>query len=366
MRLIRLTEEYITRIVAGSDPQPGGSLRESAVALGAFDGLHRGHQRLISAVLAAKRARRLQNSCLFTFRRHPRLVLDPGNPPRLLTTWREKVALLQEAGLDAVVAADFCPALAGLDYDVFVRRFLVEFLGMRHFVAGHDVHLGRGRGGNADTLAVLGRELGFELEIVPPLMHDGRIASSSEIRRELDAGNLEGAAALLGRAYSLWGEVVPGDGRGGTIGYPTANISPLDALKALPAPGVYAVRVQVPGDAVQPDGAAGVIAMVEENLPEVDRRGDLLGSAAAEWAIFHGMLNFGRAPTFRDPAAFAARIEAHLFGFAGDLRGRTVKVEWLARLRDERKFGGVQELMAQLARDATAAREALRRSVRQA
>lgn len=359
MRLIRLTEEYIARIANNVDTLPRRTLQDSSLALGAFDGLHLGHQELIQAVIEAKRRRTLSASCLFTFRRHPRLVLERPTKPFLLTTWREKLSLLSETGLDVVVAADFCPALAKLPYREFVQRFLVEYLGMKHFVAGYDVHLGADRGGNAETLAALGNELGYGFQIVSALRQNKHTISSSAIRTALENGDCRTANSMLGRPYALWGEVIPGDHRGRSIGYPTANITPLFEYKLLPAPGVYCVRVQVPGDAATAGSCAGELARVEEILPEVDRSGSIMGMGPSEWAVFGGMLNFGHVPTFHTDGLTKPRVEVHIFDFDGDLRGRTVKVEWMERLRDEQKFEGVGDLVAQLGRDEKAARRAL-------
>jgi riboflavin kinase/FMN adenylyltransferase len=359
MRLIRLTEEYITRILSDADTLPQRTVQESSVALGAFDGLHLGHQELIQAVIAAKHRRNLAASCLFTFRRHPRLVLDRPTKPFLLTTWREKLSLLSETGLDVVVAADFCSALAKLPYREFVKRFLVDYLGMKHFVAGYDVHLGADRGGTAETLDALGSELGYGFQVVSALRKNGVTVSSSAIRAALEVGDCHTAAALLGRPYALWGEVIPGDHRGRSIGYPTANVTPLFEYKLLPAPGVYSVRVQVPGDAASAGSQDGELARVEEILPEVDRSGAIMGMGPSEWAVFGGMLNFGHVPTFHAAGLTQPRVEVHIFDFDGDLRGRTVKVDWMERLRDEQKFDSVEALIAQLGRDEKAARQVL-------
>ncbi len=358
MRMFRLTSEYIERIVTGESVLHAQDTGPSAFAVGSFDGLHLGHQALIRAVRDAKQRHGLRTCGLFTFRRHPSLVLGGRDRPFLLTTWREKLALLNDAGLDVVVAASFSPVLAQLDYRRFVREFLVDYLGMQHFVAGYDVHLGAGRAGNAKTLAALGDDLGYTVDVVPPAKVGDRTVSSSAIRAALESGDVADAASLLGRPYALWGEVRPGDGRGRTIGFPTANVEPLDVHKLLPAPGVYAVRVQVPGDAVA-SGGNGCLATVEEGLPEVDRQGDILAAGHARWRIYGGMLNFGRVPTFNTGGLPLPRIEVHVFDFAGDLRGRTVKVEWLTRLRDERRFAGIDALVAQLKRDEAAARAAV-------
>ena len=358
MKLIRLTDRYIDELIQGSIGRRGSQLPPSALTVGSFDGLHRGHQDLIRGVQAAKQRLKLESAAVWTFKQHPRLVLDTEPKPFLLTTWREKLAVLHRLGCEVIVAADFCPQLSRLSYRQFVQKFLIGYLGMKHLVAGYDVHLGHGRAGTAATLETLGAELGYSLEVIDPVRDGGRIISSSAIRAALAEGDMTAASRMLGRFYALWGEVVPGDGRGRTLGYPTANIQTLDPMKLLPAGGVYAVRMHVPCDAVQ-DGCPGVLEQVTDALPEVDSDGDLLSLSPQSWAVFGGMLNYGSVPTFNPDGLPAMRIEAHLFGFKGDLRGRNVKVEWVARLRPERKFSGIEELTRQLARDAQDAGGAL-------
>ncbi len=359
MRMIRLNTEYLDRVLAGESDLPARRTGPCSVALGSFDGLHRGHQALIDAVRRAKGRDGLKNSLLFTFRKHPRLVLGGAEGPFLLTTWREKLSLLEQLGLDVVVAMDFSRNLASLSYREFVQRFLVDWLGMRHLVAGHDMHLGKDRGGSADALQALGGELGYSMEVLDATEHHGLVISSSAIRNALAAGDCGLAAAMLGRPYALGGEVCPGEGRGRTIGYPTANVEPLNPRKLLPAPGVYACRVQISSDVV-PAGGNGMLGLVREPLPEMDRHGDMLSPGHGQWRLYGGMLNFGHVPTFHDGGLAMPRIEVHVLDFAGDLRGRTVKVEWLRRLRDERRFDGVGDLIAQLRKDEAGAREAVR------
>jgi len=358
MRMIRLSEQYVGELIEGRIGLRGPQIASSALAVGSFDGLHRGHQELLRGVLTARDRLNLSAGAVFTFTRHPRGTLDPGSAPFLLTTWREKLSVLKELGCQTVVAADFCPQLAALGYRDFVGRFLVGYLGMKHLVAGHDVHLGAGREGNAGTLAELGAELGYTLEVFPAVHAGGLLVSSSAIRAAVTEGNLAVAASMLGRPYALWGEVTPGDRRGREIGYPTANLVPLDELKLLPKTGVYAVRVQVPGDCA-PTGGPGQLGRVTEALPEVDRNGDLLSAAPGDWAVYGGMLNYGFVPTFHGGGLPTPRIEANIFGFEGDLRGRNVKIEWIERLRGEVAFDGVESLKAQLARDGQQARSVL-------
>ncbi len=358
MRLIRLSRSYITAILDGRETWPTPALSDCALALGAFDGLHLGHRALIDAVVAARRTRGLSHSCLFTFRDHPRQVLDTDRP-QLLTSWREKLSLLRGTPVDAVVAADFCPALAALDYTEFVDRFLVGFLGLRHMVGGHDVHLGRDRDGTAETLAAHGRERGYDFEKVEALrLDDGSVISSSAIRAALREGDVARACAMLGRPYSLWGEVGYGSGRGETIGYPTANMDPLETAKLLPAPGVYAVRVHLPEDVVTDENRPGVLEKRRGRLPEVDRWGEPLGPAGAHRAVYAGMLNFGWAPTVHEGGLPRPRIEVHILDFSGYIRERSLKIEWIARLRDETTFTSVDALRAQLKADEAAVRAA--------
>lgn len=358
MRLIRLTENYINEIIEGKIGTRNSQLESCSLALGSFDGLHRGHQELIREVRASRDRLGLASGALFTFMQHPRQLLDPAAEPFLLTTWRAKLALLQELECPVIVAADFCPALAGLGYEEFVEKFLVGYLGMKHLVAGYDTHLGADRKGTAETLQVLGQSLGFSVEVVPPVKTDGHIISSSAIRKALAVGEMDLAASMLGRPYAIWGEVTPGDRRGREIGYPTANIQPLDPMKLMPESGVYAVKVQVPGDVVAP-GTPGVLERVTESLPEVDLQGDILSAAPSDWAVFGGMLNFGYVPTFHGDGLAEPRAEANIFGFSGDLRGRNVKVDWIRKLRSERKFNGPAELVTQLKLDEEQARQVL-------
>lgn len=358
MRLIRLTEQYITEIIEGRLGLRGPQLDSCSLTLGSFDGLHRGHRKLLDATKESRRHLDLSDSAVFTFRQHPRQLLDTNIEPFLLTTWREKLSLLEDLGCRVIVAADFCPALADLDYRTFVEKFLVGYLGMRHLVVGYDAHLGSNRKGTAASLETLGQELGFGFEALNPVRQDGVIISSSVIRKAVAAGKMEEATKMLGRPFALWGEVVPGDRRGREIGYPTANVQPLDPLKLLPEAGVYAVRVQVPGDVVT-DSCDGSLMEVTESLPEVDTNGELLGCAAGRWTVFGGMLNFGRVPTFHGNGLPEPRIEANIFGFDGDLRGRNIKVEWISRLRGEVRFDGAAQLINQLEIDAVMAQKIL-------
>jgi len=335
---------------------PPRALEASVVAVGSFDGLHPGHRALIDMVKSEAESRGVA-ACLFTFREHPRLVLNGGGP-QLITSWREKLAILQTVGLDAVVVVDFCAELARLPFAEFVDRFLVDMLGMIHLVGGHDLHLGADRGGSATTLIELGIARGFTMTIVPALSIPGSgVVSSSAIRRLVAEGDVVAAARMLGRPYSLWGEVGYGSGVGENMGFPTANLVPLDPGKVLPAKGVYAVRVHLPLDTVSPEDRPGVIETYEGTLPEMDRSGVLRGTLDTDRAVFRGMLNHGHAPTIHAGGLPEPRLEVHILDYTGYIRERSLKVEWIDRLRDERTFADADELREQLERDERTVRE---------
>ncbi|MFN2228022.1 MAG: riboflavin biosynthesis protein RibF, partial [Anaerolineae bacterium] len=215
-----------------------GLRRETVLTIGAFDGVHRGHQALISPVVTrARAAGRL--SGVITFHPHPAVVLAPDRAPRYLTTPGEKVALLEKLGVDLVVLLTFDRRMAGTPARDFVEKVAWR-LRMQELWVGADFALGRDRQGDVDYLRRLGRELGYEVHIVEPLMLDGQVVSSSRIRRLLLEGEVEDAARLLGRYPSLSGEVVEGARRGHTLGFPTANLE-IRPERAVPANGVYAV-----------------------------------------------------------------------------------------------------------------------------
>jgi riboflavin kinase / FMN adenylyltransferase len=274
---------------------------ERAVALGSFDGVHRGHRRVIDAALTAGPP----TTTVVTFWPHPRLVL--GNRVELLTTLERRLELLEETGVDEVLVVEFTADLARLEPHEFAES-LLRRIGARVIAVGANFRFGRGASGSAETLA----SLGFDVRPVP--LVEG--VSSTLVRKRLLAGHVEAAADLLGRPPELEGTVVLGDQRGGTLGYPTANLDvPVELL--VPAYGIYA-------------GAA-------------------LGHRAA--------ISIGVNPHY---GGSERRIEPYLLDFDGDLYGRRLTVELWRRLRDERAFADEEELIAQIARDVEAARAAER------
>jgi riboflavin kinase / FMN adenylyltransferase len=281
---------------APAELEPG----ERAVAIGTFDGVHRGHQ----AVLEAARASGLRSTVL-TFEPHPRLVL--GYDVQLLSTLERRLQLLEAAGVDEALVVAFTPELSRLEPGEFVRQVL-EPIGTRAIFVGEDFRFGAGRRGDVDLL----RRLGFDVRPVPLVAR----ASSSRIRALLGEGDVIGAAHLLGRPFELEGTVVAGDQRGGTLGFPTANLAP-DLHLVIPAYGIYA--------------------------------GSALGHRAAA--------SIGVNPHY---GGSERRIEAFILDFEGDLYGRRLRLEIWARLRDERSFASEAELVAQIAEDVEATRAARR------
>lgn len=293
--------------------------RESAVTIGCFDGVHLGHRYLIQRMASRAHATgRL--AVAVTFEPHPRRILRPDQPVIMLTDAEERSALLRAAGANLVVTLRFTPALAAMAPEAFTA-LLVERLRMRELWVGTDFALGRGRVGTVPVLHQIGVRQGFIVQTIAPFEMDGEVVKSSIVRQLLCDGDLEHANRLLGRSYDVVGEVVVGARRGRQLGFPTANIAvPPDRL--LPAHGVYAVRLQVAGEAAWRPGVA----------------------------------NLGVRPSFGEQQVV---LEVHLFDFRGDLYGKRVRVAFVKQLREERRFASLDELRAQIARDAAAAQAVL-------
>ena len=290
----------------------------SAVAVGNFDGVHRGHKALVAAAVA--RARETGGAAVvLTFDPHPARVLRPDAAPSALSTLAQKEELVTALGIDRLVALAFDERLAALSPAAFVREVLGSMLGARHVVVGESFRFGHAREGDARTLEALGGREGFDVQVVPPVLHAGRPISSSRVREALAAGDVGEAAQLLGRPYALDGRVVRGDGRGRTLGVPTANLRADDQL--LPARGVYAGRALVP---------------------------------SGEWRT--AVVNVGERPTFGGTGLV---VEAHLVDFTGDLYDARVRLSFHARLRGEERFQSAQALVERIQADVRAARELL-------
>lgn len=294
--------------------------RGTVCTVGTFDGVHRGHRLVLERLGEIARERGMP-AVLVTFDPHPLEVVNPAAAPPLLTVGVEKTEVLAEAPVDYVVVLPFTATLSTYSASDFVDLVLREQLGLQHLLIGYDHGFGRARSGDAATLQELGASRGFGVEVVPPVEgRDGRPISSTTIRRAVAGGDLARAADGLGRPYSASGVVEAGAGRGRTLGYRTLNVALPPARKLLPPEGVYAVRVQTPRGA------------------------------------FGGMMNLGPRPTFGESET---QLEVHLLDAEGDFYGMRVRVDFVARLRETRKFASGDELRAQLDRDRIAARQVL-------
>lgn len=300
---------------------------KSVVCIGNFDGVHLGHRALVER--ARERATVLGAQTLaFTFKPHPQIALKPGTPLSLLSTYDEKLELLQSLGVDLIIEEPFGRQFSTTEPEQFFSETLIGRLNAAAIVVGYDFAFGRERQGHLEQLQAFCAASGVELDVVPPQRLEGEVISSSQIRKHLSVGEVARANGLLGRPFSYAGVVVRGEGRGRLLGFPTANLK-LENKLTLPY-GVYATR------AVRDDRS------------------------------FVSVTNVGVRPTFAAPAGAAlqgtelpALVEAHLLDVTLDLYGSVLKVEFFEMLRPERKFAGVDALKAQIALDAKAARAKL-------
>jgi riboflavin kinase / FMN adenylyltransferase len=306
-------------VLIAHDYRVAGLTAPTALAIGNFDGVHRGHQHLFGRVVAAARA--LHGRALaLTFDPHPTRVLAPDRAAPQLMGLDRRLELMAAAGLDAVVVQRFDTTLSSQPAREFVEHIVLGLQAREVFI-GNDFHFGRNREGNGAVLEALGAELGFIAHVLEPVTEGDAPISSTRTRKALADGDLALVETLLGRRFDLDGLVVHGFHRGRTLGFPTANLA--TPSEALPRDGVYAVRVRVHGD--------------------TDR-------------VWHpAVLNLGTRPTLRAGRS----IEVHLLGVDRDLYGRTLRVSFVKRLRDERRFDGLDALRAQIARDADEARATL-------
>ncbi|MCT6854995.1 MULTISPECIES: bifunctional riboflavin kinase/FAD synthetase [Bombella] len=289
----------------------------AAIALGNFDGVHRGHVHLVQSVKMARPGCRLG---VLTFEPHPRTLFRPQDPSFRLMSPEMRAQALEEQGVSCVVQARFDEAFSHIGAEAFVRDVLIGGLHVAHVACGADFAFGHRREGDVALLEALLVAHGVGVSIVPPLADVAGPISSSRIRRLLQEGYPEKAAELLGRYWAITGEVVKGDQRGRELGFPTANIALGEHIE--PARGVYAVRVHLPDERLVP-----------------------------------GVANIGRRPTINDGQE--SRLEAHLFDFDEDLYGQILKVELVALLREEKRFASLDDLKAHIALDAAQAREVL-------
>lgn len=294
-----------------------------AVTIGNFDGLHLGHQAMLARLQAVARERALP-ACVLSFEPHPREFFVPDQAPARLSSLREKAEYLRQRGIDRLHVFRFDRAFSALTAETFVEQILGRTLQTRYVLVGDDFRYGAGRAGDFATLQAAGRAQGFDAEFLPTVEVAGERASSTAVRSALATGDLDHAARLLGRPYSISGRVVHGDKLGRDIGFPTANIQ----LKhnRPPLMGIFAVEV---------DGLDGKM------LP--------------------GVASLGKRPTVKRPDAVPV-LEVHLFDFDAEIYGRRVRVDFLHKLRDEEKYPDLESLVAQIGRDVDHAKHFLARN----
>lgn len=285
----------------------------TVVTVGTFDGVHQGHRALMEAVVTKARERNAR-SVVVTFDPHPREIINPGKEGiKLLTTLKERAEILEDLGVDVLLVIPFDRDFSLLSSEEFVRDIIFSKVGVSEFVIGYDHHFGRDRKGTIETIEKLGKELGFDSYVVSKQEMGDVTISSTVIRNTLaEEGDVKQAAEYLNRHYLLNGIVMHGDERGRTIGYPTANLKPEHENKVIPKNGVYAVKVRVNN----------------------------------EW--YGGMMNIGVRPTFGEDLR---TLEVNIFDFDREIYGDTIQVRFIDRIRDEKKFDGVDELKVQLGAD---------------
>lgn len=284
----------------------------AVVTVGTFDGLHRGHIKIMETM---KRIADEINgkSVVVTFSPHPRSIISENFDLKILTSLNEKKSVLQNRGIDQLVVINFTKAFSQLTSDQFIKNYLIEKLGAVHMVVGHDHKFGKDRLGDEEKLRELGTLYNFEVTAVPPEEIGGEIISSTKIRNSLYEGNIEKANLFLGRNYTFTGLVVKGAQRGRVLGFPTANLLLDDQYKAIPQKGVYIVAC----------------SCGNEN--------------------HYGIMNIGYRPTFEKSSELV--IEVHILNFDKDIYGKELKIDFIKRLRDEKRFESQEQLIYQIEED---------------
>jgi riboflavin kinase/FMN adenylyltransferase len=291
-------------------------LTNPVLTIGNFDGVHKGHLVLFDKVKERAKAIHGQ-SAVMTFEPHPIKVIKPGNGPSLITPTDQKLSLISNSGIDVIFCIPFTQQFASISARDFVEHILLKTIGIKEIIVGYDYTFGNKRQGNLDLLEKMGDELGFKVHIIEPIYIDQTLVSSTSIRKLVAEGDLSEAKRLLGRDYQISGTVVKGKDRGGKIlGIPTANIKAVDEL--------------------------------------IPRRGTYVVSVGLDDKYYVGVCNIGYNPTFGENAL---SVETHILDFSGDILGKTITVIFIQRLRDEKRFGNIQELSDQISQDIERARE---------
>jgi len=298
--------------------------RNAVITVGAFDGVHTGHRKIIEQLKACS-ATVGGESVIITFHPHPRTVVKSDSGLQMLTSFSEKLYHLELSGVDHLVVIPFTETFASQSAENYVRDFLVAKFHPHSIVIGYDHRFGKGREGDYKLLEKLGKIYGYEVREIPEQVLNEITVSSTKIRKALIDGDIDTANACLGYEFGLTGKVIMGNQLGRTLGYPTANLEPIDPEKLVPGNGVYAVKVTIV------EGTNSTVTL-------------------------NGMMNIGKRPTIDGTNRV---IEVNIFDFSGDLYGKNLVVTFRKRLRDEVKFSGLDALKEQLLRDRVAALEAL-------
>lgn len=297
-------------IITSLDAELKNKYPATVIALGTFDGLHLGHTDVINTAKNYAERSGLKLA-VFTFSNHPLALIRPDLVPVRIISAEEKIKLLESFGVDYLINIPFTEGFAALSPDEFLER--LDCFNYRCLVVGENFTYGFLGSGKTETLERSGRKNGFDVIVRPLVKMNGNVVSSTGIRNLIQAGHIEYANRMLGRAYAITGKIVHGEQRGRKLGFPTANIELLHGEMAVPAPGVYAV------------------------------------TASIEGSIYEGMGNIGNNPTFNDVEH--ARLEVNLFNCSGDLYGKTMSVQFHKYIRAEKKFSGVEELCRQIEED---------------
>ncbi len=296
-------------------------LTNPVLTIGNFDGVHKGHLALFDKVKERAKAIAGQ-SVVMTFEPHPLKIMRPADGPQLITHTGQKLELIEKAGIDVIVCVSFDREFAAIPARDFVNNVLVKKIGIKEIVVGYDYTFGHNREGDINLLREIGNDFGFVVHLVGPIEIDHTLVSSTSIRRLVQEGRLEEARVLLGRDFEVQGTVVKGQNRGGRLlGFPTANLNPHGEL--LPKRGVYAVKLLI------------------------------------DDVFYKGVTNVGYNPTFGDTGL---TVETHVLDYSGELMGKTIKVHFIKRLRDEKTFKTLEELSGQIAQDIARTEEVFRES----
>jgi len=294
--------------------------KNTILTLGTFDGIHPGHKKIIEKVVEDAETEN-SRSFLITFDPHPRTIIAKGDEIKLLNTFQEKIEIIKNLGIQNLLVINFTKEFSQLTSEEFVKKYIIDSIGVKEIVIGHDHRFGKGRGGDEQTLREMGKEFDFELSVVGPVYQNGIIMSSTKIRNALIGGDIKVANSFLNRFYSFSGIVVKGDQRGRLLGFPTANIELEDKNKLLPALGIYAVE----------------FIMDDEK--------------------FSGVMSIGKRPTFYNEGKITT--EVYILDFDADIYGKFVSVNVVERIRGEERFSSAEELIKQMKKDTEIGRNIL-------